>query len=210
MEAALTYTHNPDFVSGAPLPAGMLPVGYVTVSGALLPAVPIGSDFTGTMSFPRELFEAAARELQRTYWASPNIVAEFTHSQQIFDAIQDLYLSSNTSRDRPIADRITALYRDALADDEHILPASLNQFTNFFLKHPELAVPKITLTPDRTLRARWIHGSNQFVAIEFTGEQHAKLVAEILREDGLIATYFASEPIKNIVKAVRALGASLA
>jgi len=70
----------------------------------------------------------------------------------MFDAIQALYLSSNTSRDRQIADRITALHRDALVDDEHILPASLDQFTDFFLAHPELGLPNITLTPDGTLR----------------------------------------------------------
>ena len=169
-----------------------------------------GSDFTGTITPPRELFEAVERHPQRLYWALSNIIAEFTASQQIFDAIQALYLSGNTSRDRQIADRVTALHRDALADDEHILPASLNQFADFFLGHPELGFPKITLTPDSTLRARWIRGPNEFVAVEFTGEPHAKLVAEIPRDEGLTASYFATEPVSDIVSTIRALGASLA
>ncbi len=208
--------------SARDLVCGTLPTGTLTGSGVTmvqssaynlfcgaLPASSLtSSGFTGTMTLPRELFEAAERDLQRIYWASPNIIAEFTDSQQIFDAIQALYLSSNTSRDRQIADRITALHRDALVDDEHILPASLNQFIDFFLAHPELGLPKITLTPDGTLRARWIHGPKDFVAIEFTGEPLAKMVAEIPRDDGLTAPHFASEPIGNIISIIRAIGAS--
>jgi hypothetical protein len=167
-----------------------------------------GSGFTGTLTLPRELFEAE-RHPQRIIWTSSDIIAEFTASQQIFDAIQALYLTGNTSRDRQIADRITALHRDGLADDEHILPASLRQFADFFLGHPELGFPKITLTPDSTLRARWIRGANEFVAIEFTGEPRVKLVAEIPRGDGLTGSYFATEPVSDIVSAIRALGASL-
>ena len=169
-----------------------------------------GSGFTGTMTLPRRLFEATARDLQRLYWASPNIIPEFTDSQQIFDAIQALYLSSNTPRDRQIADRITALHRDALAEDEHILPASLRQFTDFFLAQPGLGLPKITLTPDGTLRTRWIHGPRNFVAIEFTGEPLAKLVAEIPRGDSLTAPHFGSEPVESIVSVACAIGASFA
>lgn len=188
--------------------AGTLTGSGLTVvnTGGMLTA----SAFTGTMTIPLELFETAARNLQRIYWESPNIIAEFTNSQQIFDAIQALYLSSNTSRDRKVADRITALYRDALADDEHILPASLSQFADFFLANPEVGLPKITLTPDGTLRARWIHGPKEFVAVEFTGEPLAKFVAEIPRDHGLTAPHFASEPLKNIVSVIRAIGASLA
>ena len=129
-------------------------------------------------------------------------------TQQIFDVIQALYLSTNTPRDRQIADRIKVLHRDAMAEDERILPASLSQFANFFLEQPVLGLPKITLTPDGTLRARWIGGPNSFVAIEFTGEPLAKLVAEIPREDNLTATYFSSEPLKNILSVARAIGAS--
>jgi hypothetical protein len=223
-EGALTGSGTMVQSSARDLVCGTLPTGALTGScvtvclgsaynlfcGTLPAGTLTGSGFTGTMTFPRELFEAAERDLQRIYWASPNIIAEFTDSQQIFDSIQALYLSSNTSRDRQIADRITALHRDALADDEHILPASLNQFADFFLGHPELGFPKITLTPDSTLRARWIRGPNEFVAIEFTGEPRAKLVAEIPRDEGLMASYFATEPVSDIVSTIRALGASLA
>jgi len=88
----------------------------------------------------------------------PNISTEPTPSQQIFAAIQALYLSANGQRDRQIADRITALHRDAIAEGDRILPESLNQLKDFFLKYPDLGIPKITLTPDCTLRVRWIHG----------------------------------------------------
>ena len=40
------------------------------------------------------------------YLLSPEINAEQTAGQRIFDAIQALYLSTNTPRDRQIADRI--------------------------------------------------------------------------------------------------------
>jgi hypothetical protein len=128
--------------------------------------------------------------------------------RQTYNAIQQLYQSNNVPRDRQIADRITVLHLDALAEDQHILPASLRQFADFFLAHPDLGLPKITLTPDSTLRARWIRGPRDFVAIEFTGEPLTKLVSEIPREDNLTATHFSSEPIKNIVSIARALSAS--
>jgi hypothetical protein len=132
---------------------------------------------------------------------------EYASSEQIFHSIGSLHLSSKP-RDRKIADRITALYRDALADGERIVRTSLGQFTDFFLAHPDLGLPKITLTPDGTLRARWVHGPENFVAIEFTGEPLAKLVAEIPRDDSLTAPHFASEPLKSIVSVARAIGAS--
>ena len=128
--------------------------------------------------------------------------------QQIFDAIQDLYQSSNLPRDRQIAERITVLHQDALGEDQQILPGSLRQFADFFLTHPGLGMPKITLTPDGTLRARWIRGPRNFVAIEFTGEPLAKLVSEIPRQDNLTASHFSSEPLKNIVSVACAIGAS--
>jgi hypothetical protein len=127
---------------------------------------------------------------------------------QIFDSIQNLYHSSNMPRDRQIADRITLLHQDALVEDQQILPSSLKQFADFFLAHPGLGLPKITLTPDGTLRARWINGPRNFVAIEFTGEPLAKLVSEIPRQDNLTATHFSSEPLKNIVSVAGAIGAS--
>ena len=144
----------------------------------------------------------------RIAWASPSITPESADSEQIFDAIQSLYLSNNRTRDRQIAGRIIALYRDALAEDERILSASLRQFADFFLAHPDLSLPRITLTPDGTLRARWIQGEGSFTAIEFTGKPLAKLVAEIPREGGLTARYFSVEPVNKILSFARAIGAS--
>lgn len=140
----------------------------------------------------------------------PDIYTEHTTSQQIFEAIHALYLSSNRPRDRQIAERITTLHRDAIAEEERILTDSLSQFTTFFLTNPDLGLPKITLTPDGTLRARWIHGPGNFVAIEFTGEPLVKLVAEIPRDNGLTARHFSSGPVKSILSIARAIGASFA
>lgn len=145
---------------------------------------------------------------QRIAWASPDITPESADSEQIFDAIQSLYLSNNRTRDRQIAARIIALYRDALAEDERILSASLRQFADFFLAHPDLSLSRITLTPDGTLRVRWIQGEGSFTAIEFTGKPLAKLVAEIPREGGLTARYFSVESVNKIVSFARAIGAS--
>lgn len=129
-------------------------------------------------------------------------------SDQIFDAIQALYLSNNNPRDRQIADRLTTLRHIASDEDQYILPSSITQMASFFLNHPALALPKITLTPDGTLRARWIKGPRNFVAIEFTGSPTAKLVAEIPVENNSSATYFSSQPLKTVVSAAQRLGAS--
>lgn len=143
---------------------------------------------------------------QPRYWSSHNITVEGPDAEHIFDAVQAFYLSNNKSRDRKIADRITALYRDALAEGEHIYPASLKQFTQFFLKNKDLGFPRITLTPDETLRVRWIQGKDNFVAIEFTGEPDAKLVAEI---PGLVPPMrFSREPLANVIAAAKAMGGS--
>jgi hypothetical protein len=128
--------------------------------------------------------------------------------EPIFDAIQALHLSNNRPRDQQIAERITTLHRDAMAEDEHILADSLRQFRDFFLAHPDLGLPKITLTPDGTLRARWIHGPGDFVAIEFTGKPLARLIAEIPRDNALTARYFSSESIQVILAIARSIGAS--
>jgi hypothetical protein len=144
------------------------------------------------------------------YLLSPEINHEQTAGQQIFDAIQALYLSTNTPRDRQIAGRVTALHRGAIAEGDHISPDSLIQFRDFFLAYPELGVPKITLTPDGTLRVRWIHGPGSFIAIEFTGGPLAKLLAEIPRDGGLTARHFSSEPVRNILLIARAIEASFA
>jgi hypothetical protein len=168
------------------------------------------SSFTGTTALSCKLFEAWARDVRRMNWVTPNILPEHTTAQRIFDAIQALYLSQNRPRDRQIAERLTALYRAALEEDEAVRPASIAQFRAFFLEHPALALPKITLTPDGTLRARWIKGPGNFVAIEFTGEPNGKLVAEIPRANDLTATHFGSEPLENIVEVAQGMGASFA
>jgi hypothetical protein len=128
--------------------------------------------------------------------------------EQIFDAIQALYLSNNSLRDRQIADRLTTLRDIATEEDQCILPSSMTQMASFFLNHPALALPKITLTPDGTLRARWIKGPSNFVAIEFTGSPTAMLIAEIPVENNSTATYFSSQPLKTVVSAAQRLGAS--
>lgn len=132
---------------------------------------------------------------------------DFVDSTEIFDAIRSLYLSASQPRDRAIATRITALYRDALAEEERILSASLRQFTAFFLAHPDLGLPKITLTPDGTLRVRWIQSAGSFTAIEFVGGEVAKLVAEIPRGEGVTAQHFIREHIQHIIEVARAIGA---
>lgn len=135
-------------------------------------------------------------------------VAALAETQQTFAAIQDLYQSRNLPRDRQIADRIRILQLDALAEDQLILAGSLRQFADFFLTHPRFGLPKITLTPDGTLRARWIHGPRNFIAIEFTGEPIVKLVAELPGEDNLTAAHFSSLPLKSIVSVARGIGTS--
>lgn len=127
-------------------------------------------------------------------------------SDHIFRVIQSLNLS--TPQNRRIAERITTLYRDAIAEHEHIRPESLTQCQDFFLRYPNLGLPKITLTPDGTIRARWIHGPGNFVAIEFIGELLVKLVAEIPKGDGVTAKWFGTESADDIVKAVHAIGTS--
>lgn len=126
----------------------------------------------------------------------------------IFNAIQRLYCQDN-SRDRRIAERLKTLYRDALDECEEIQAASVRQFAEFFIAHSALGFPKITLTPDGTLRVRWIAGPGNFTAIEFTGTSLVKLVAEIPR-DSAIAQYFASELVSSVVSVARDLGASFA
>ena len=180
------------------------------------------SGFTGT-TVPWELLETTERDHQRAisiiraahavvsppriYLASTNIGMACSNSAQIFDAIQALYLSSNRPRDRQIAERVTTIHRDALAEGELIRAESLTQFASFFVQNPDLHFPKITLTPDGTLRARWIRGPGDFVAIEFTGQPLVRLVAEMPR-DNETARYFISEPVRTIVETARVIGAS--
>lgn len=109
---------------------------------------------------------------------------------------------------RQIAERVTTLHRAAAAEGCRINPKSIAQCRYFFLAHRELGMPKITLTPDETIRARWIHGPGDFVAIEFTGEPLAKLIAEIPRGEGVTVRIFSSELVDNIVPFAQAIGIS--
>jgi hypothetical protein len=190
------------------LELGLAPGGFTGTSDLLPQASPP----------PQSWKNAIARRARRANGENPTIVviegeisfaAERSNSEHIFDAIQSLYLSRNTPRDRRIGERITALHRDALAEDETMGADSLAQFAAFFLKNPGLGFPKITLTPDGTLRARWICGPGDFVAIEFTGHALAKGVAEIPR-DGETARYFFSESLRTIVDSAYKIGASFA
>jgi hypothetical protein len=182
------------------------------------------SDFTGSIELAlfkmgatdagRASIEAqlrTAREKLRSWHVRPNmyplrIGKDQSDSSRIFDAIQTLYLSHNRPRDRRLAERITDLHRIVLAEAEQISAASLEQFTTFFLKESKLTIPRITMTPDGTIRARWIYGPKHFVAIEFTGKQLVRLVAEVPRDDEQIASYFVSEPIDSVAAAVRNIG----
>lgn len=145
---------------------------------------------------------------QRVHSVFSSIDAKNSPALQIFNAIQDLYLSQN-QRDRQIAERLKCLYRDALEEGEKMRTDSIGQLCKFFLDNRDVGVPKITLTPDGTLRARWIHGAGNFIAIEFTGKSLARVVAEMPRNNET-ANYFFSESIENVVLNARAVGASFA
>lgn len=101
--------------------------------------------------------------------AASDTMPKFVDSMQVCAAVHPFY-ASDRLHTRQIAARIIALYRDALLEDERILSASLQQFVHFFVAHPNLSRPRITLTPDGTLRVRWIQGPEDFTAIEFTGK----------------------------------------
>lgn len=135
--------------------------------------------------------------------------AKSSSHQQIANTIQLLLQTYNNPRDQQIAKRLSVLWRDAVEEGEEILAGSVSQFRDFFLMHNQLGLPKITLTPDGTLRVRWIHGVGHFFAIEFTGKPLVKLVAEVPRKQGLIAQHFSSEPIENVVAFAQAIHASL-
>jgi hypothetical protein len=138
---------------------------------------------------------------------TPAFSSKYLSDQQLFDAVRMLLLN-NSERDGRIAGRLTTLYQDAIMEGQSLLPDSIKQFAEFFLIHFDLGMPKITLTPDGTLRARWIHGQNDFASIEFTGTQVVRFVAEIPRARGLTARYFSSELIESVLPAAIALGSS--
>jgi hypothetical protein len=150
-------------------------------------------------------------ECTSAYLLANVLFPQNTPRGQIFASIQNLSTSGggNNSRDRKIAQRLMALYRDALCDNETMSAPSIAQFTDFFLKHPQLGMPKITLTPEGNVRVRWIGGQGNFAAVEFTGDPIVKLVAQIPREDGKTARYFGGESLGSIVSSARAIGAYL-
>ena len=116
-------------------------------------------------------------------------------------------MKDGSHRDLRVLDRLTALYRDSIEEDEVIRSGSLSQLRAFFLENPTLAVPKITLTPSGTLRIRWIPDQEQFTAIEFTGKALCRLVTRIRRGSHL-ATSFISEPLSNLMTIASAIGAA--
>jgi hypothetical protein len=125
---------------------------------------------------------------------------------QVFRAVNGILQSKNHDRVR-IADRLRSLYRDATDEGDEISQDSLHQFMEFFTGNPEIGLPKITLTPHSTLRARWIHGSTHFLAVEFTGRPLLKIVAEIPRDRNQVARYFFEEMCQQIMSTTRAIGA---
>ena len=136
--------------------------------------------------------------------------AKGSSHQQMADTIQLLLQTYNNPRDQRIAERLSTLWKDAAEEGEEILAESISQFRDFFLMHRQLGIPKITLTPDGTLRVRWIQGKGHFFAVEFTGTPLIKLVAEVPREHGVTAQHFSSEPIKKVVAFAQAIEVSLA
>lgn len=156
----------------------------------------------------RKEFAPGSIYLVDQYSAQPNLSAEYFSGKHIIDAFVALYQSDNNPRDPRIADRLIALYRDALAEGESILVDSIKQFADFFLRYCDVGLPKITLTPDGTLRVRWIRDSGDFTAIEFTGKPEVKMVAEVRREHGPPDRHFLSRSVDDVFSAARDLGAS--
>lgn len=187
---------------------------------AINPQDPIKGVFAGYSSFPWKSVDSrangdeagivskAAEEALRKFRETET--AKGSSHQQIANTIRLLLRTYNNPRDQQIAERLSVLLRDAAEEGEEILAGSVSQFRDFFLMHGQLGLSKITLTPDGTLRVRWIHGEGHFFAVEFTGKPLLKLVAEVPRKQGLTAQHFSSEPIENVVAFAQAIGASLA
>ena len=140
-------------------------------------------------------------------WHAGTKASETLGLREIACAIHALQTTYDSPRDKQIAARLEDLYCDADEDGEEIRTASVVQFKDFFLKHRTLGVPKITLTPDGTLRVRWIQGPGHFFAIEFTGSPIVKLVAEVPRDHGLTARHFGAEPVDDVVSFAHKIGA---
>ncbi|SRR5579883_1486217 len=202
MGTTMTYTTAPAWY-----PERASNSGY---TGKAFSQSPLDTDKSGLYSAIRKrILTASAKEAKpRLYFVFPVFSAEPpTISEHIFATIKALYLS-NTFRNRRIAQRLKTLYRDALADNEDIVSESIDQFRDFFLANPGTSLPKITLTPDGTLRVRWIHGPNHFVAIEFTGEPLVKLVAEIPGEKGATELYVINYSVQDIFSVAQSIDAS--
>ncbi len=144
-----------------------------------------------------------------TQWNTRTDTPENNTADVIDDALHALRDTYNSVRDRRLADRLDGLSVDAASEDQPIRTSSVVQFRDFFLNNRQVGVPKITLTPDGTLRVRWITGPRNFFALEFTGFGLAKIVAEIPRDHGLTAQYFVSEPISSVTDFAQAIKASL-
>jgi hypothetical protein len=205
----LDFPREP-FTAAKPFPQVLLTVTatpcyyFTAASGYYIAAA--SPNYANVWSQP--LFTVDLTTNPSTTVSSTTVFQPRAEKQQIYEDIQKLYLSSNTKRDRQIAKRLTALYGEAVDEYQQVVPESVSQFTDFFLSHPDASLPKITLTPDGTVRVRWIHGSGSFVAVEFTGKPLAKLVAEVPREHGETSKHFSSELLDNIPSLAQAIGAS--
>jgi hypothetical protein len=165
-------------------------------------------DISNARSGEATKLSEAAREAEQ-HWQE-RITATGKNSLGELHRTIGLLLHTYSLRDAQVAKRLGELYKDAEQEGEKILPSSLAQFGMFFLENPESGVPKITLTPDGSLRARWIQGAGNFFAIEFTGEPLVKLVAEVPRGADVTAQHFSSETIENVPAFALTIGASLA
>lgn len=115
----------------------------------------------------------------------------------------------NQPRDRQIADRLEELGSDALDEGERILLPSIDQFRAFFLDKPGLALPIITLTPDGTLRARWMRSADEVFAVEFTGEPLLRILSRVPRPDGEVAELVAEKTPEMAARIGQTIGAPL-
>jgi hypothetical protein len=128
----------------------------------------------------------------------------------IYDAIQTLFLSQNSLRDRRIAERLTALYRDALAEDEQMQGPPALQFADFMRSHKSLGFPMITLSQVGNVRARWIASERDYFAIEFRGGNQVKLIMGIPSANGGLSLLAGLVDIDAVIETVRTNGITAA
>lgn len=112
-------------------------------------------------------------------------------------------------RDQQLAARLNTLAQMAQDDGTPILPTSLAQCAAFFAAHVDASLPKLTVTPVGTLRARWIGEEGTFVALEWTGASVNVCVGEGDRMTSVtpawIILYVDVTPAPREVEAVRTL-----